>query len=155
MSRCGFFAGSFDPPTYGHLDLIVRALQVVDRLVVGVGINADKEPWLPVEERVDLLQQTVPETVEVVAFDGLAVAAARNVNATLLVRGVRSETDLASESVMARVNEQLDPELHTVILLASPKVSSISSRLVREIHRAGGPVDRFVPPEVVERLTGK
>src|SRR5262249_43195415 len=132
MTRAGFFAGSFDPPTLGHLDLVARARGVVDRLVVGVGvkaekapglagrervvgvgINAEKSPWLPVEERLALLRELVPAEVEVVAFDGLAVQAARRAGATLLLRGVRGEADLATELPMALANRRLAPELET------------------------------------------
>ena len=152
MTRTGFFAGSFDPPTLGHLDLVARARGVVDRLVVGVGINADKAPWLPVEERLALLRELVPADVEVVAFDGLAVQAARRAGATLLLRGVRGEADLAAELPMALANRRLAPELETVLLVGSPEVAHVSSRLVREIVRSGGDATPFLPPLVAQRL---
>jgi pantetheine-phosphate adenylyltransferase len=152
MTRIGFFAGSFDPPTLGHLDLVARARTVVDRLVVGVGINADKAPWLPVEERLALLRELVPAEVEVVAFDGLAVQAARRAGATLLVRGVRGEADLALELPMALANRRLAPELETVLLVGSPEVAHVSSRLVREIVRSGGDATPFLPPLVAQRV---
>ena len=152
MTRTGFFAGSFDPPTLGHLDLVGRARGVVDRLVVGVGINAEKAPWLPVEERLALLRELVPADVEVVAFDGLAVQAARRAGATLLLRGVRGEADLALELPMALANRRLAPELETVLLVGSPEVAHVSSRLVREIVRSGGDATPFLPPLVAQRL---
>ena len=152
MTRVGFFAGSFDPPTLGHLDLVVRARAVVDRLVVGVGINADKAPWLPIEERLALLRELVPAEVEVVAFDGLAVQAARRAGATLLLRGVRGEADLALELPMALANRRLAPELETLLLVGSPEVAHVSSRLVREIVRSGGDATPFLPPLVAQRL---
>jgi pantetheine-phosphate adenylyltransferase len=152
MTRIGFFAGSFDPPTLGHLDLVSRARYVVDRLVVGVGINSDKAPWLPVEERLALLRELVPADVEVVAFDGLAVQAARRAGATLLLRGVRGEADLATELPMALANRRLAPELETVLLAGSPEVAHVSSRLVREIVRSGGDATPFLPPLVAQRL---
>jgi pantetheine-phosphate adenylyltransferase len=152
MTRVGFFAGSFDPPTLGHLDLVTRAQGVVDRLVVGVGINADKAPWLPIEERLALLRALVPAEVEVVAFDGLAVQAARRAGATLLLRGVRGEADLALELPMALANRRLAPELETLLLVGSPEVAHVSSRLVREIVRSGGDATPFLPPLVAQRL---
>jgi len=152
MPRTGFFAGSFDPPTLGHLDLVRRALAVVDRLVLGVGQNADKAPWLPVEERLALLAELVPQGVEVVAFRGLAVDAARQAGATIVVRGVRSETDMAGELTMALANRRLAPDLETVVLVGAAELAHISSRLVREVQRAGGDVSVFVPPLVAQRL---
>src|SRR6187455_1203517 len=94
-TRVGFFAGSFDPPTLGHLELVRRASALVDRLVIGVGVNADKTPWLSLEERLALLSELLPAGVEASPFSGLAVDAARRAGATLLLRGVRSESDLA------------------------------------------------------------
>ncbi len=152
MERIGFFAGSFDPPTHGHLALVRRALHVVDRLCVGVGRNADKQGWIPVDARIELLKSMVPERVDVIAFEGLAVAAAQAAGATLLVRGLRNAADLDSEMPMALANEELAPGLETIMLVAAPGVSHVSSRLVREIHRSGGDVSAFVPPEIVKYL---
>lgn len=152
MERIGFFAGSFDPPTHGHLALVRRALRVVDRLCVGVGRNADKPGWIPVDARIRLLEAMVPERVTVTAFEGLAVDAARTAGASLLVRGLRNNADLDAEMPMALANESLAPGLETIMLVAAPGVSHVSSRLVREIHRSGGDVTSFVPREVVDFL---
>ncbi|MGQ0553696.1 MAG: pantetheine-phosphate adenylyltransferase [Planctomycetota bacterium] len=152
MTRTGFFAGSFDPPTLGHLDLVARARGVVDRLVVGLGRNEDKRPWLSVEERVALLSELLPAGVTVLAFDGLAVEAARRAGASLLLRGVRGESDLDLELQMTLANRKLAPEMDTVLLVGAPEVAHISSRLVREVWRAGGDVGRFVPPAVAALL---
>ena len=152
MTRVGFFAGSFDPPTLGHLDLVTRARGVVDRLVVGVGVNAGKAPWLPLEERLALLSELVPPDVQVVGFDGLAVQAALRAGATLLLRGVRGEADLALELPMALANRRLAPGLDTVLLIGSAEVAHVSSRLVREIVRSGGDAAPFLPPLVAQRL---
>lgn len=151
MTRTGFFAGSFDPPTLGHLDLVRRAGALVDVLVVGVGYNADKRGWVPVEQRVALLRELLPQH-EVLAFDGLAVSAAKASGAQVLLRGLRGPEDLPGELHMARANAQLDPELDTVFLAASPEVAHVSSRLVREVHRSGGPIERFVPELVARYL---
>jgi pantetheine-phosphate adenylyltransferase len=152
MTRIGFFAGSFDPPTLGHVDLIKRGASVVDQLVVGVGINAEKTPWLPAADRVALLNELVPAGVEVVSFTGLAVTAAKAAGATLMLRGVRSSGDVEYESQMALANRRLDAELDTVLLVASVEVAHISGRLVRDVYRAGGDVSVFVPPVVADAL---
>jgi pantetheine-phosphate adenylyltransferase len=152
MGVTGFFAGSFDPPTCGHVDLATRALSIVDKLVVGVGRNADKSPWMPLEERLELLREVLPAGVEVQAFDGLAVTAARAAGATLLVRGVRGGEDAAGELQMSRANKRLDDGVETVLLPASAETSHISSRLVREVHRSGGDVAIFVPAAVARAL---
>ncbi|RKY22000.1 MAG: pantetheine-phosphate adenylyltransferase [Planctomycetota bacterium] len=152
MTRIGFYAGSFDPPTLGHLDIARRALAVVDRLVVGVGSNADKRAWLERSVRMQLLAQCLPADVEVLAFDGLAVAAARAAGASLLVRGYRGPEDVAVELHMARANRQLDDSLETILLAAEPRVAHLSSRLVREVHRASGRLSDFVPEVVAQHL---
>jgi len=152
MSRVGFFAGSFDPPTNGHVELVRRALCLVDRLVVGIGQHAHKQPWLTVEKRSELLRVVLPEGVEVVVFTGLAVAAARQAGAALLLRGLRSADDAAGELPMARANDVLDGDIETVFLAASPDAAHISSRLVREVHQSGGDVSLFVPGPVVAAL---
>jgi pantetheine-phosphate adenylyltransferase len=152
MQRTGFFAGSFDPPTLGHVDLVLRSLGVVGRLVVGVGVNAEKQAWLPLEERLALLAGSLPAEVAVVAFEGLAVDAARRAGATVLVRGVRSEADLSLELPMALANRRLAPDLETVLLVGAPELAHVSSRLVREIVRAGGDAAPFLPPLVAQRL---
>ncbi len=153
MAHIAFFAGSFDPPTLGHLDLVLRARAVADRLVVGVGHNPQKSPWLPLEERLALLSELLPADVAVTSFEGLAVDAARRAGATLLVRGVRSESDLALELPMALANRRLAPELETMLLVGAPELAHVSSRLVREIVRAGGDARSFLPPLVAQRLS--
>lgn len=155
MTRIGFYAGSFDPPTLGHVDVAIRARALVDRLVVGVGTNADKRPWLDLEARLSLLRACLPQDIEVMSFDGLAVAAARAVGATLLVRGLRSEDDAGAELHMSRANRCLDAELETVMLAASAETAHLSSRLVREVHRSGGNLTSFVPPAVAAHLAGR
>jgi pantetheine-phosphate adenylyltransferase len=152
MARTGFFAGSFDPPTLGHLDLVARARAVVDELVVGIGINADKAPWLPLHERMELLAGLLGGRARVVSYTGLSVDAARAAGASVLLRGVRSETDMAQELQMALANRRLAPGIETVVLIGSPEVAHISSRLVREVQRSGGDVSLFVPPSVVACL---
>ncbi len=152
MSKTAFFAGSFDPPTLGHVDLVRRSLLWSDRLVVGVGQNADKQGWLPVELRIQLLREVLPAGVEVVAFEGLAVSAARAAGAQVLVRGVRNAQDAAAELQMSFANKQLDEGIETVLLPASLETAHISSRLVREVHRSGGDTRVFLPEAVAAAL---
>jgi pantetheine-phosphate adenylyltransferase len=152
VTRVGFFAGSFDPPTLGHLDLVRRARDVVDEVVLGIGVNVDKTPWIAAEERRALLAELLPSDVRVVTFTGLAVTAAQNEGATILLRGVRGESDMAGELAMALANRRLAPELETIVLIGSPEVAHISSRLVREVADSGGEIAHFVPPLVVEFL---
>ena len=147
--------GTFDPPTLGHLDLVGRASRVVDRLVIGIGVNADKTPWLTLDERLALLSELLPSGVKAEPFSGLAVDAARRAGATLLLRGVRSEADLGVELQMALANRRLAPELETVVLVGSPEVAHISSRLVREVWAGGGDVGHFVPPLVAPFLRSR
>ena len=157
MTRIGFYAGSFDPPTLGHVELLERALALVDRLVVGVGRNVEKRSWLDVEVRLELLRAVAPEGVEVVAFEGLAVEAARSVGSTLLIRGVRGPEDVNSELTMARANRRLAPDIETLLIVGSPDTAHVSSRLVREVHASGGDVTHFVSAPVAavlaERVT--
>ncbi len=152
MTRRGFFAGSFDPPTLGHLDLVRRARSVVDELVVGVGVNADKRAWLQADERVVVLRELLGSSATIVSFRGLAVQAAAAAGAQLLVRGVRGEADLATELPMALANRRLAPSIETVLLVGSPEVAHISSRLVREVAASGGDISLFVPPAVARLL---
>ena len=155
MPISGFFPGSFDPPTHGHVDLAQRALRVLDRLVVGVGRHADKQGWLALEERLELLRDVLPSDVEVVAFEGLAVTAAREVGASVLVRGLRDSGDASAELQMSRANSQFDADMETIFLPASMVTAHISSRLVREVHRSGGDVTRFVPAAVAAALADR
>jgi pantetheine-phosphate adenylyltransferase len=155
MPISGFFAGSFDPPTLGHVDLAQRALRVLDRLVVGVGRHADKQGWLAVEQRLELLRDVLPNDVEVIAFEGLAVTAAREAGASVLVRGLRGPEDASSELQMSRANKHLDADMETLFLPASMETTHISSRLVREVHRSGGDVTKFVPATVAAALAGR
>lgn len=152
MPRTGFYAGCFDPPTRGHVDIVTRALCLLDRVVVGVGRNADKRAWLDLPTRLALLQACLPAGVEVAAFDGLAVDAARRAGATVLVRGLRSQEDAGVEVHMCRANRALDGALETVLVVGDAATAHVSSRLVREVHRAGASLRAFVPPVVEAHL---
>ncbi|HJU74496.1 MAG TPA: pantetheine-phosphate adenylyltransferase [Gemmatimonadaceae bacterium] len=154
MPTIGVYAGSFDPITRGHEDLIRRALAFVDRLIVAVTTNVNKTPLFSVEERVDLIRTSVDndKRVEVLAFDGLLVDFAGAHGATLLIRGLRAVADFEYEYQMALMNRHLASALETVFMVPSLETSYISSSLVREIARFGGSLESLVHPHVAEAL---
>ncbi len=162
MVRTGFFSGSFDPMTNGHLDVVEHAAALCDRLVIGVGSNPNKLGLFTVEERLKLIRQAAAPilrnakcALEVVSFSGLAVEAARKVGATLIVRGLRDSTDFDFEMQMAGMNGAMAPELRTVFLPASSPVRPITATLVRQIASMGGDPTPFVPPIVAAALKAK
>jgi pantetheine-phosphate adenylyltransferase len=151
--RVGLYAGSFDPVTLGHEDIVARALRVVDRLVVAVAVNSGKTPLFSLAERAALLRETVGgERVEVREFDGLLADLARDIGASALVRGVRGVVDFDYEVVMARHNRLLVPDVETIFLVPGGEVSHVSSTFVREIARHGGDVSALVRPVVARAL---
>lgn len=153
--RVALYAGSFDPLTHGHEDLIRRALTLADRVVVAVAININKKPLFSTEERVELIRIAFAgeSRVEVRTFTGLLVDFAREVGATINVRGVRSVSDFEIEMQMSLMNSQLHPGLETIFLAPSRDTTYISSSLVREVARFGGDVSTFVHPAVDAALT--
>ena len=155
--RIAVFAGSFDPITRGHEDLMRRALQFADRLVVAVAVNVAKQPLFSYDERVALIQASVPDEgrIEVRQFDGLLVDFARQAGATMLVRGLRAVSDFEYEYQMALMNRHLAPSVETVFLLPSHETAFVSASLVREVARFGGDVSRFVHPAVARALAAK
>ena len=158
--RVGLYPGSFDPITFGHVDLIRRSLSVVDRLVVAILPNATKEALLTLAEREALLRAVIGEQlgadasrIEIRAASNLAVRVAADAGATLIIRGLRAGSDFEAELRMAHANRLLAPEIETAFLMTAPEHASTSSRLVREVARYGGPLDRLVPAAVVPVLT--
>jgi pantetheine-phosphate adenylyltransferase len=152
--RIGFYPGSFDPVTFGHLDVIARAGRLVDRLVVGVGVHDTKKTLLTADQRVALIKEVVKPIVEhsslkidVTTFDGLAVEAAKHAKAQLIFRGLRDASDFDYEVQMAQMNSALSPELETVFVAASPATRMIASSLVKQIARMGGDISLFLPKE--------
>lgn len=152
--RTALVAGSFDPVTNGHLDIILRARALFPRVVVAVLVNPGKSPLLSLKARLEITRTAVDghPGIEVVAFDGLLVDVARVHGASVVVRGVRSVTDYEHEWPMARMNATLLPDLETVFLPASPAWGHVSSSLVRQIHTMGGAIAPFVPPAVLQHL---
>lgn len=153
-TRTALVAGSFDPITNGHLDVVERARRLFDRVVVAVLVNPGKTPLLTIEERLAVVRESVAGVpdVDVVAFEGLLVEAARAAGACAVVRGLRSVSDFEHEWPMARMNAALLPGLETVCLPAAPEWGHVSSTLVRQIHALGGDITPFVPPAVVTGL---
>lgn len=166
MTRTAFYAGSFDPPTNGHMDVIARSLHLADALVLGVGVHHQKTPFIATDERIRLLEQEIQPlasragaTISVTTFDKLVVDAARDAGADFMVRGLRNGTDYEYEAQMTGMNRTMAPDLETVFLAAAPDVSFISSSLVRQIATMGGDISPFVPKSVAaciaERLAAK
>ncbi|HRK35108.1 MAG TPA: pantetheine-phosphate adenylyltransferase [Candidatus Hydrogenedentes bacterium] len=155
--RIGIYPGSFDPPTYGHIDLIGRAAKIFDTLIVAVARNADKKGLFTVEERIDMLRSISAEyaNVEVTSFTGLTAEFARTRKATALVRGLRVVSDFEYEITMAIANQKLNPQIDTVCLMPSEKFLLLSSRIVREIAIFGGDLHEFVPPDIEKRIKKK
>ncbi len=159
MARVGFYPGSFDPVTFGHLDIIARAGRLVDRLVIGVGAHDVKKALLTAERRVDLVErctQPISEhaglKIEVTTFAGLAIDAAHKAKAHIIIRGLRDASDFDYEVQMAQMNGALSPELETVFLAASPATRMIASSLVKQIARMGGDISLFLPKEAEQVL---
>jgi pantetheine-phosphate adenylyltransferase len=151
------YPGSYDPVTNGHLDLIERGASIFDKLIVAVLRNLEKDPLFPVAERLEMLREVTRNwpNVEVDVFDGLLVDYARQKKARVILRGIRAISDYEYELQMALMNRKLEPQIETVFMLPAEAYSYLSSRLVKEIARLGGPVKGLVPPLVEERLRAK
>ncbi|HKV71639.1 MAG TPA: pantetheine-phosphate adenylyltransferase [Gemmatimonadales bacterium] len=156
MTRIAVYPGSFDPVTRGHADLIRRSLAFSDQVVVAVAVNVSKQPLFTLEERVALIRETVKlPGVEVRSFDGLLVDFARQVGASILIRGLRAVSDFEYEFQMALMNRTLAPALETVFLVPAFDLTYLSSSLVREVARFGGDVSALVDPVVQQALKAK
>ena len=151
------YPGSFDPVTYGHLDIIKRSSELVDELIVGVLNNNAKSPLFSVEERVKMLNEVVEDlqNVKVVPFEGLLVEFAKRMDAKMIVRGLRAITDFEYELQMAQTNQKLSGELETVFLTTSLQYSYLSSTIVKEVAAFGGDISQFVPETVIDRIQEK
>jgi pantetheine-phosphate adenylyltransferase len=160
MQRVGLYPGTFDPATNGHLDIIGRAVKLVDKLVIGVAVNLAKGPLFTLEERMEIIREETRicghiAEIEVRPYDNLTIQFARQVGAQIIVRGLRAVADFEYEFQMTAMNQQLDREIETVFLMADPRHQAVASRLVKDIVSMGGDVGRFVPEGVAQRLAVK
>ncbi len=153
--RTGLYPGTFDPITLGHIDIIRRAATLVDKLVIGVAINRDKGPLFSLEERVEMVEAECTRLAEetgteiiVHPFDNLLIQCARDVGASVIVRGLRAVADFEYEYQMVGMNRAMDDTIETVFLMAEAQHQAIASRLVKEIARLGGDISNFVTPEI-------
>jgi pantetheine-phosphate adenylyltransferase len=155
--RVGVYPGTFDPITLGHLDIIRRGAHLVDRLVIGITTNPDKSPMFSVAERLAMVRREVAEIpgVTVVEFDSLLMDFAEREGASLILRGLRAVADFEYEYQMAGMNQQLNDRIETVFLMADVSLQPIASRLVKEIARYGGSIDKFVTPAVAADVAAK
>ena len=162
MPRAALYAGSFDPVTNGHIDVVRQAVRLAERLVLAIGVHPGKGPIFSAEERLAMLKETCAPIAkaagcefETLTFDDLVVSAAARAGAGVLIRGLRDGTDLDYEMQMAGMNGVMAPDIQTVFLPASPAVRPITATLVRQIALMGGDVSNFVPPPVAARLKAK
>lgn len=160
--RIGLYPGTFDPVTHGHTDIIRRACRLVDRLVIGVAINRDKGPLFPLEERVALIEGEIAgisaatgTEIRVHPFESLLIDCARDVGASVIVRGLRAVADFEYEYQMVGMNRSLDDSIETVFLMAEARHQAIASKLVKEIARLGGDTSKFVSPAIQAALRGR
>ena len=158
--RCGFYPGSFDPPTLGHFDIVARGLGLFDKLVVGIGVHPSKKPMFSDEERVAMLKEELERLgaagrSDVVLFQGLTVDAARQNGAGFILRGIRDAADLGYEVQLFGMNRTMAPDIETVFLAAAPGTGHITATLVRQIASLGGDVSSFVSPGVLQKVKDK
>ena len=158
--RTGLYPGTFDPMTLGHLDIIVRAARLCDRLVIGVARNNAKGPLFSLQERISMVESAVADIdaqceIVVEPCEGLLIHFSEKIGARLIIRGLRAVSDFEYEFQMAGMNDRLNPEIETVFLMSDPQYQTIASRLVKEIARLGGDVAQFVTPDVDTRLKDK
>ncbi|WP_242139546.1 pantetheine-phosphate adenylyltransferase [Sphingomonas sp. TREG-RG-20F-R18-01] len=156
--RTGVYPGTFDPVTLGHMDIIRRGAKLVDRLVIGVTTNPSKSPMFTIDERMAMVQREVEGVegeIHVVSFDSLLMDFAEREGARVIVRGLRAVADFEYEYQMAGMNQQINPRVETVFLMADVSLQPIASRLVKEIALYGGPIDRFVTPAVAAEVADR
>jgi pantetheine-phosphate adenylyltransferase len=160
--RTGVYPGTFDPVTSGHLEIIRRSLKLVDKLVIGPAINIGKGPLFSLEERIDIIKEDIEDfpqadksRIEVAPFEGLLIHFAREVGASVIIRGLRAVSDFEYEIQMANMNARMEPNVETIFLMASDRHQFIASSLVKDIARMGGDTSQFVSKKVFERLKRK
>jgi pantetheine-phosphate adenylyltransferase len=158
IERIGVYPGTFDPITLGHMDIIRRGAKLVDRLVIGVTTNPSKSPMFTIDERMAIVRREVEGlsgAIDVVAFDSLLMDFAEREGARVIIRGLRAVADFEYEYQMAGMNQQINPRVETVFLMADVALQPIASRLVKEIALFGGPIGKFVTPKVCEEVVAR
>lgn len=152
--RIALFPGTFDPVTIGHIDIIDRSLPLFDKVYIGIGINANKEPMFSAEQRAawinELYQQD--KRVEAIIYEGLTVNCCKRISANYIIRGIRYVSDFEYEKAIADMNRSLDENIETIFLTSLPTYISVASTLVRDVIRNGGDVSQFVPPVVIDAI---
>lgn len=157
MGKIAIYPGSFDPCTNGHLDIILRASKLFDKLYVAVLRNSSKKPTFTSEERVLLLKKATKDVpnIEVITFNGLLVGIAEKIGASVIIKGLRAMSDFEYEFQMALANKMLSPNIETLFMMTSSENSFLSSSLVREVAQNGGCISHFVPPELEQDIINK
>ena len=157
MSKIGIYPGSFDPITFGHLDIIQRSLHVVDKLTIAVSNNKSKNHFITIDDRLKLIEQTIQDLsiedrkrIEIEKFDNLLVHYVKSKNASVIIRGLRAVSDFEYEFLMTGMNRSIDNEIETIFLMSSEKYHFISSRFIKEIHSLGGDISKSVPKPVLD-----
>ncbi len=160
MLKIGIYPGSFDPITFGHLDIIQRSLSVVDELVIAVSNNKSKNHLISIDDRLNLINQSISflpkkdlENIKVEKFDNLLVHYVKSKNASLIIRGLRAVSDFEYEFLMTGMNRSIDKDIETIFLMSSEKYHFISSRFIKEIHKLGGDISKSVPKPVLDFLS--
>jgi pantetheine-phosphate adenylyltransferase len=160
--RVGVYPGTFDPVTSGHMEVIRRSLRLVDKLVIGPATNIGKGPLFSLQERIDIIKDDIADfsevdkaRIQIAPFDGLLIHFAREVGASVIIRGLRAVSDFEYEIQMANMNARMEPNIETIFLMASDRHQFIASSLVKDIARLGGDTSQFVSKKVYERLKKK
>jgi pantetheine-phosphate adenylyltransferase len=160
--RVGVYPGTFDPVTSGHMEVIRRSLRLVDKLVIGPATNIGKGPLFSLQERIDIIKDDIADfsevdkaRIQIAPFDGLLIHFAREVGASVIIRGLRAVSDFEYEIQMANMNARMEPNIETIFLMASDRHQFISSSLVKDIARLGGDTSQFVSKKVFQRLKDK
>ena len=162
IERTGVYPGTFDPITSGHTEVVRRSLRLVDRLVIGPFVNIGKGPLFSLQERIDIIKEDIEdfaqsdkERIQVLPYEGLLIHFAREVGASVIIRGLRAVSDFEYEIQMANMNARMEPNVETIFLMASDRHQFISSSLVKDIARLGGDTSQFVSKKVFQRLQAK
>ncbi|HZH00503.1 MAG TPA: pantetheine-phosphate adenylyltransferase [Flavisolibacter sp.] len=152
--RICLFPGTFDPVTFGHIDIVNRALPMFDKVYIGIGVNANKQPMFSAEQRSQWFKEIFKSSpnVDAIVYEGLTVDCCRKINANYILRGIRYVSDFEYEKAIADMNRSLDNGIETVFLTCLPQFTSVASTLVRDVIRNGGDVSQFVPPVVMETI---